>query len=88
MVVEFRREPGGKMFMLTNTPDGTCPDCAVAHDPEQPHNQRSLTYLYKFYYKHGRWPSWADAMAHCTKEIKDQWIAELAECGIEVDAND
>lgn len=32
------------MMMIGHAPEGTCPECAVAHDPEQPHNRDSLTY--------------------------------------------
>ena len=71
--------------IIGTTPPGTCSECAVAHDPEQPHNQQSLTYQYKFYDQHGRWPSWADAMAHCPQAVKDDWIAALKERGIEID---
>lgn len=42
------------MTLLGKTPEGTCPECAVKHDPEQPHNRDSLTYQYKFYDQHGR----------------------------------
>lgn len=65
-------------------PKGTCPECAVAHDPEQPHNQQSLYWQYKFYNKHGRWPTWKDAMAHCPEKIKQFWVSALKERGIEV----
>ena len=27
------------MALLGKTPEGTCPECAVKHDPEQPHNR-------------------------------------------------
>ena len=60
------------MTLIGRTPEGTCPECAVKHDPEQPHNQDSLTYQYKFYDQHGRWPTWADAMAHCSDELKKE----------------
>lgn len=63
--------------LLGGTPTGTCPECAVAHSPEQPHNLYSLCYQYKFYDVHGRWPTWADAMAHCPPEIKAYWRTEL-----------
>lgn len=68
--------------LLGNTPPGTCQMCAVAHDPEMPHNQQSLAYQYKFYDQHGRFPTWADAMAHCSDEVKAQWREALAEHGI------
>lgn len=70
--------------LLGNTPPGTCPMCAVKHDPAMPHNQQSLAYQYKFYDLHGRFPTWADAMAHCSDEIKAQWREALAEHGIVV----
>lgn len=71
--------------MFGNTPPGTCPMCAKVHKENMPHDQRSLAYQYKFYDLHGRWPTWADAMAHCTDEIKKLWIEALAEHGIEVE---
>ena len=67
------------MTLLGKTPEGTCPECAVKHDPEQPHNRDSLTYQYKFYDQHGRWPTWADAMAHCPEEVKEVWTQVLRE---------
>lgn len=70
--------------ILGGVPKGTCQECATKHEPEQPHNQQSLTYQYKFYDQHGRWPTWADAMAHCTDEIKTFWIEELKKHGAEV----
>lgn len=70
--------------MIGKTPAGTCPECAVEHDPEQPHNKDSLTYQYKFYDAHGRWPTWADAMAHCPEKVKKYWMQELKRRGIEV----
>lgn len=71
--------------MLGRTPPGTCPICAVKHDPVQPHNRDSLAYQYKFYDEHGRWPTWADAMEHCTQEVKDYWVAALAAHGVKVE---
>lgn len=68
--------------MLSATPPGTCPECAVKHEPEQPHNQQSLVYQYKFYDQHGRWPTWADAMAHCPDDVKTYWKEALSKRGI------
>ena len=31
-------------FSLLPAAPGTCPECAVAHPPELPHNQKSLFY--------------------------------------------
>jgi hypothetical protein len=73
------------VILIGNPPPGTCPACATKHDPEQPHNQQSLTYQYKFYDENGRWPTWADAMSHCSPEIKGFWRLELEKRGIDVD---
>ena len=68
--------------LLNDTPPGACPECAIVHDPDSPHNQQSLTYQYRFYDLNGRWPTWADAMAHCSDETKAKWITALAEHGV------
>lgn len=73
-------------FGILPAPPGTCPDCAVDHKPDQPHNQQSLFYQYSFYGRCKRWPTWHDAMAHCPPDIRSQWIAELAKKGVEVKA--
>lgn len=64
---------------------GTCPECAVDHKPDQPHNAQSLYYQYRFFGLHGRWPNWIDAMAHCTDEIKQHWALELKKHGADMD---
>ena len=33
-------------FMMLPAPPGTCPKCAVKHDPLMPHNKDSLFYQY------------------------------------------
>lgn len=76
----------GCMGMLPAAP-GTCPECAVKHDPEQPHNQQSLFYQYHFFNEHGKWPTWKDAMEHCPEDIKKLWVDALKEQGVDVDAN-
>lgn len=63
---------------------GTCPECAVKHSPEMPHNQQSLFWQYKFYNEHGRWPTWEDAMAHCSDEMKEFWRQALRERGVKI----
>lgn len=67
---------------------GTCPICAVKHRPEQPHNPQSLYYQMKFRQQHGRFPTWADAMAHCEEYIKKMWVDALAERGVIVELPD
>ena len=68
--------------------EGQCPECATNHTPEMPHNQQSLFYQYAFYDKHGRWPTWNDALAHCTPEMRAEWVDALKTHGIEVPAAD
>lgn len=70
--------------LFGKTREGTCPMCAVKHDPDQPHNKDSLAYQYKFYDQNGRWPTWKDAMAHCSNEVKELWRAELEKKGVNV----
>lgn len=69
--------------MLPTKP-GTCPECGVAHDPRMPHNRDSLAYMYNFFDKHERWPSWADAMAHCSEDVKAYWRDQLNARGVEI----
>lgn len=69
---------------LLKTPPGTCPECAVKHGPNEPHNQQSLAYQYDFYGKHGRWPTWLDAMAHCTEDVQAKWKEALEARGVKL----
>lgn len=71
-------------FMMMPPPPGTCPECAVKHDPRMPHNKQSLFYQYAFYARNGRWPTWEDAMAHCAEEVKEVWRQALKEAGEEL----
>lgn len=64
-------------MMLLPPADGTCPICAVDHSPDDPHNQESLYYQYRFFGIRGRWPTWADAIAHCDPAKQQFWKEEL-----------
>lgn len=68
-------------MMLLPPKQDTCPICATAHEPDQPHNAQSLYYQYRFYGVRGRWPTWADAVAHCPACIKEYWVIELKRAG-------
>ncbi|HUX56340.1 MAG TPA: hypothetical protein VMV77_05170 [Bacteroidales bacterium] len=72
-----------KMTMLKPAPD-KCQECAKDHRPDMPHDPNSLYYQMQFQMKHSRWPTWTDAMAHCSQEMKDIWIKALAEKGIDI----
>lgn len=77
----------GLRLMRGKLAAGQCAECAVVHDPAQPHNQQSLFYQYAFFEDHGRWATWADAISHCTPEVQARWTAELAKFGITVQPN-
>ena len=68
-------------MMLLPPAKGTCPICAYKHEPSNPHNQQSLYYQYRFYGIRGRWPTWADAVAHCDPELQELWRQALTERG-------
>lgn len=73
-----------KMTLLPPAPD-KCQMCAVDHEPKYPHDQTSLFWQVKFKMERGRPPTWVDAMAHCTEEMKQQWTESLKEHGIEIE---
>lgn len=81
------QEPGtvstakGQGFLLPPAP-GKCQECAVAHKPEEHHNKDSLYYQMAFRQKHGRWPTWADAIAHCSEAAKGAMKQILEEKGV------
>jgi len=62
-----------------------CQQCAVRHAKELPHNHQSVYWHYWFYAHRNRWPTWEDAMAHCSDDMKQFWIAELRDRGIELE---
>lgn len=64
-------------MMLLPADPATCPVCATKHRTTDPHNARSLYYQYRFYGVRGRWPTWADAVAHCTAEVREYWEQAL-----------
>jgi hypothetical protein len=59
--------------MLLPPKPGLCPECAYDHTPELPHNQQSMFYHIAFYQAHKRYPTWDDAMAHCSAQIQGAW---------------
>lgn len=75
-------------FRLTPPLPGSCPVCAFNHDPADPHFPKSAYYMLKFNQKHGRLPTWRDAMAHCTPEKRAIWISELQKFGVNIKEDD
>lgn len=68
------------MILLPPRED-VCQACAVKHMSEEPHNAQSQYYQYWFYGTHGRWPKWADAVAHCKPEVRSLWRKVLERLG-------
>lgn len=66
-------------MMLLPPKRDVCPICAMDHKPTDPHNAQSMYYQYRFYGVRGRWPTWADAIAHCSPEVRDYWKQALRE---------
>lgn len=76
---------GGFKLLRGNLKTGQCAECGVVHAPELPHNAQSLFYQYSFREQHGRWPTWKDALAHCTPEMQKFWRAGLRKAGVKED---
>ncbi len=68
-------------MMLMPPKEGHCRICAVAHEPELPHNAQSLFFAMRFQMRYGRQGTWADAIAHCSDEMQDLWRQALKEMG-------
>lgn len=62
-----------------------CATCAADHAPDEPHNRDSLYYQLAFYQRHKRWPTWADALAHCSSDVAALWRVELHARGVDVE---
>lgn len=67
---------------------GSCPICATVHRPEEPHDRDSIYYQNYFRRKHKRFPTWADAMSHCTEAMKEDFKKRLALRGIVLEKED
>jgi hypothetical protein len=68
------------MQLMPCAPD-VCQECAVKHEKGNAHNNQSLYYQYHFYAEHKRFPTWKDAIAHCSEEVKKAWEVELRKIG-------
>ena len=64
---------------------GSCPICDTKHDPKEPHDRDSLYYQNWFRKRYKRFPTWEDAMNHCSDSVKTNFIKKLAKRGIEIE---
>lgn len=60
-----------------------CSECGSQHSPSQPHDPAKKIYRQRFVEKNGRFPTWEDALAHCTDQTKDLWRKELKKSKID-----
>jgi hypothetical protein len=72
-----------KKLHLLPCKEGVCKECATEHEPWEPHNL-CLYYQYYFREKQGRFPTWADATAHCSDEVKKNTTDVLKKFGVSV----
>lgn len=70
---------------LLPPPADKCQQCAVGHVPEDAHDAQSMYYQYWFKKEHKRWPTWKDAVAHCSPERKTFWAVELKKHGVDIE---
>ena len=75
-IKKITQEKHGGLQLMPPKKD-VCQECATKHKPNEPHNQESLYYQMQFQIKHGRFPTWEDAMAHCDEKTKIIWREEL-----------
>lgn len=83
-VIEMKGHLGGFQLLKGRVPDGQCAECLTKHEVTQPHNQQSLQYQYGFMEKHGRWPTWYDALRHCESKMRESWIGALKAAGAQL----
>jgi hypothetical protein len=72
-------------WQLLPPPPDACQECGRVHPPEHPHDRQQLYYQYNFYGKFGRWPTWKDALAHCSPAMAALWEEELRLKGVWAD---
>lgn len=78
MILEY----GGAQIKILPPMRGSCPICAAMHEEQMPHNRNSLYYQMRFYQENRRFPTWKDAMAHCTEEMQAAWREALRRMGL------
>lgn len=76
-----------KPMMLLPPAKDKCQECAERHDPEDPHNASSMFYMVKFKMDNNREATWADAISHCSDDVKKYWTEELTKLGIDINSH-
>jgi hypothetical protein len=73
-----------QVLKLLPPESGMCCECAIAHHRDYPHHANGKYYKYHFHLKHKRLPTWEDAIAHCSEELKELWREHLTSLGVDV----
>ncbi len=71
-IISIKASPPRLMPIQPPQP-GCCQVCGAKHEATEPHNRKSPYYQMQFHQEKGRWPTWEDAMAHCSKDVKKQY---------------
>lgn len=74
-------DPTRRILILPPTP-GACALCGDVHAPGEPHNRDSLAYQHHFRRANGRYPTWEDAMSHCSGRVRAAWRVRLIQKGM------
>lgn len=64
---------------------GACPECNADHHVSQAHRWGSDFYMNGFFDKHGVYPTWGDALAHCREDVRMNWEQVLLAQGVTAD---
>lgn len=65
---------------------GTCPECGELHAETSAHLAPSKQYRATISARHGRRPTWGDAIEHLTGEARRYWEEVLADLRIDPEA--
>lgn len=68
--------PPAEGFTLLGPGPGKCPTCAGEHAADQPHNQQSLFYQYRFRGDRGRWPTITEYEMESVRDEQRQFHAQ------------
>jgi hypothetical protein len=75
-----------RVLKLLPPTSNMCPVCAIAHPEDYPHDANSVYYKYYFHQQHQRFPTWRDAMVHCSPELQEVWCEHLESLGVDIDS--
>lgn len=75
-------DPGMGAWQLLDPGEGCCPVCGDEHPPEYPHNPGHIYWQMLRAVHHEPSPTWNEAMAHVSEEMRESWVGFLDGAGI------